>query len=97
MYRKISHGVICLSNQLCWGVLPERVSIFQNGKGVVIVPYREGDERKRNRKIKHFDKRGRLIIPLKMLRRVGIADTAEVVRRSDGAIMLLPPAEESKT
>ena len=87
MQRKLYRGIICLQDP---SRLPDKVSIFQNGKGVVIMPYQDGDEKKKNRKIKEFDSRGRLIIPHKMLKKVGISDCAEIVRRSDGAVMLLP-------
>lgn len=92
MLRKLTGGVICLCDIWpdTWG---NKVSIFCNNKGIVVVPYRDGDEQKRNRIIKEFDSRRRICIPRKMLKRAGISTRTDAVFRTDGTLLLLPIPE----
>ena len=72
-------------------LLAEKVTVSGSVKGILLTPYRPGDETRTGCKVLTWDKSDRIVLPLQMCEQAGLRqrDEVDLLFREDGAILLV--------
>lgn len=72
-------------------LLAEKVTVSGSVKGILLMPYRPGDETRPSCRVLTWDKSDRIVLPKQMCQQAGLeqGSKVELLFREDGAILLV--------
>lgn len=85
-------GRINIGDEARGETLTGKVTISGSDRGILIAPYRRGDERHPECKVTTWDSGRRIFLPVQFREKVNLkpGDMVDLVFRGDGAVLLVP-------